>query len=323
MVLAAGLGTRLRPLTLRRAKPALPVLNRPLLQWTLARLAAAGIREVVINLHYRPASVRQAAGDGRALGLRLHFSHERRILGTGGGPRRVREVLGDGPFLLVNGDVVFDLDLRRLLQGYRRSGARAALGLLPNPDPRRYGAVIMDRRGHIVSLAGLPRPARGRPWLFTGIHVLEGRLLDRLPAGPADSVRDLYAPLLAAGERLAGVPLQGAWYDLGSPKLYLESQLSLLAAGFGGARQGRLIHPQARVDPAAEVRRSVVGAGSVLGAGVVVEDSVLWDRVRVRAGARVRRSVVTAGRTIPAGARLDGVMVVRGPGGDLTVEVER
>jgi len=90
----------------------------------------------------------------------------------------------------------------------------------------------MDRRGWIVSLAGLPRRVRGRPWLFTGIHLLDPRLLDRLPAGPSDSVRDLYAPLVAEGERVAGVPLEGAWYDLGSPTLYLESQLSLLAAGF-------------------------------------------------------------------------------------------
>ena len=144
-----------------------------------------------------------------------------------------------------------------------------------------------------------------------------------LPAGPSDSVRDLYAPLVAEGEPMVGVPLEGAWYDLGSPKLYLESQLSLLAAGFGGARRGRLIHPQTRVHPGATVRRSVVGAGSVLGAGAVVEDSVLWDRVQVGAGAQVRRSVVTEGRRVPTGARLTGVMVVPGAKGrNLIVEVK-
>jgi mannose-1-phosphate guanylyltransferase len=323
MVLAAGLGTRLRPLTLRTAKPALPVLNRPLLHWTLERLAAAGITEVLINLHHRPASVRRAVGDGRAFGLRVAFSHERRILGTGGGPRRARGFFGDAPLLLVNGDVLFDFDLRDLLERFRASGARAALGLRPNPDPRRYGPVVTGPRGRILSLAGLPWPARGRPWLFTGIHVLDPRLLERLPAGPSDSVRDLYAPLLAQGERLLGVPLRGAWYDLGSPRLYLESQLSLLAAGFGGARAGRLIHPQARVDPGARVQRSVLGAGAVLRAGAVVEDSVLWDRVQVGPGAQVRRSVVTSGRRIPARARLTGVMVLPGGGGrDLRVEVK-
>jgi mannose-1-phosphate guanylyltransferase len=315
MVLAAGLGMRLRPLTLRRAKPSLPVMNRPLLHWTLRRLKAAGVTDVVINVHYRPASVRQAVEVASVSGLRVSFSHERRILGTGGGPRRAREFFGDAPFLLVNGDVMFDFDLRHLVERYRRSGARAALGLLPNPDPRRYGPVVADARGRILSLAGLPRPARGRPWLFTGIHVLDPRLLDRLPAGPSDSVRDLYAPLVAEGETLVGVPLEGAWYDLGSPKLYLDSQLSLLAAGFGGTRGGRLIHPQARVDPKARVRRCVIGAGTVVRAGAVVEDSVLWDGVRVGPGARVGKSVVTRGRVIPAQARVTGVMVLPRPGG--------
>jgi mannose-1-phosphate guanylyltransferase len=323
MVLAAGLGTRLRPLTQRRAKPALPVLNRPLLHWTLERLAAAGVTEVVVNLHYRPASVRQAVATARVPGLRVSFSHERRILGTGGGPRRVRRFFDDGPFLLVNGDVLFDFDLRRLLEGYRRSGARAVLGLLPNPDPRRYGPVVTGPRGRILSLAGLPRPARGRPWLFTGIHVLDPALLDRLPAGPSDSVRDLYAPMVAGGDPPVGIALRGAWYDLGSPKLYLDSQLSLLAAGFGGTRRGRLIHPQARVDPGARVRRCVVGAGAVIAAGAVVEDSVLWQGVRIGPEARVQRSVLTDGRRIPAGARLHDRMVLPGRGGrDLTVEVE-
>ena len=321
MVLAAGLGTRLRPLTLRRAKPALPVLNRPLLHWTLARLAAAGVTDVVINLHYRPASVRRAVAG--LSGLRISFSHERTILGTGGGPRRARRFFGDAPFLLVNGDVLFDFDLRRLVEGYEKSGARAALGLLPNPDPRRYGPVVIDRRGRILSLAGLPRPARGRPWLFTGIHVLDPALLDRLPRGVSDSVRDLYAPMAAEGDPPAGVPLQGAWYDLGSPKLYLDSQLSLLAAGFGGAKRGRLIHPQARVDPGARMRRCVVGAGAVIAAGAVVEDSVLWEGARIGAGARVRGSVVTDGRRVPAGADLRGVMVLPGRGRrDRLVEVK-
>jgi NDP-sugar pyrophosphorylase family protein len=98
MVLAAGLGTRLRPLTLLAAKPVLPVLNRPLLHWTLDRLAEAGVRAAVVNTHHLPGTVRRALGDGRAFGLRLRYSHERRILGTGGGPRAVRAWLGREPF---------------------------------------------------------------------------------------------------------------------------------------------------------------------------------------------------------------------------------
>ena len=199
MVLAAGLGMRMRPLTLLAAKPALPVLNRPLLHWTLETLARAGVRQVVVNTHHLPGSVRRAAGDGRAFGLEVTYAHERRILGTGGGPRAVRGFFGDEPFLLVNGDVLFDFDLAAVVARHRASGARATLVLKDIPDVEAYGGVVTRRDGSIVSIAGLPRPAAGREALFTGVHVLDPALLDRLPPGPSDSVRHLYAPLLAEG----------------------------------------------------------------------------------------------------------------------------
>src|SRR5262245_4954659 len=212
MVLAAGLGTRMRPLTLLRAKPALPVMNRPLIHWTLERLARHGVREVVVNLHHLPASVVEAAGHGSAFGLKIRYTRERTILGTGGGPRKARQLLGNGPVLLVNGDVLFDFDLGALMRQPRRRRAAATLVLLPNADVKRYSAVVMRRDGRIASLAGRPRPARGRPWLFTGVHVVQAELLDRLPAGPSDSVRDLYAPLIGEGARIEGFRGRRGWY---------------------------------------------------------------------------------------------------------------
>jgi len=160
MVLAAGLGTRMRPLTRDRAKAALPVLNRPLIHWTLERLAAAGVTDVVINLHHRPATLRRAVGDGSAFGLRVAYSYERRILGTGGGPRRVRDVFGGDPFLLVNGDVIFDFDLASLVRRHLEAGAQATLALLPNPRPRRYTPIVVGRGARIRSIGG--RSSRGR-----------------------------------------------------------------------------------------------------------------------------------------------------------------
>jgi mannose-1-phosphate guanylyltransferase len=310
MVLAAGLGQRMRPLSLLRAKPVLPVLNRPLLHWTLELLARAGVREVVINLHHLPGTVRRAVGNGRALGLAVTYSYERRILGTGGGPRRVRDFFGDEPFLLVNGDVLFDFDLRALLERHHRSGARATLALRPNPDPARYSPVVTGPDGRIRSLAGRPRAARGRASLFTGIHVLDPALLERLPAGPSDSVRDLYLPMLEAGERLLGVRQRGAWYDLGSPSLYLASQVAALVRGFRHLRQGSAVHPLARVHPRAHLSRSVVGARTVVEPGAEVASSVLWDGVRIERGARVQRAIVTTGGRVGAGDVLSNAMVV-------------
>jgi mannose-1-phosphate guanylyltransferase len=321
ILLAAGLGTRMRPLTLLRAKPALPVLNRPLLQWSLEAMAQAGVREVMVNLHYLPESVRRAVGR-RPFGLRIAYSFERRILGTGGGPRKVREFFGREPFLILNGDVLFGFDLKRFLAAHRRSGAAASLALLPNPDPRRYGSVITGPDGRVRSLAGLPRPARGTRSLFTGVHVMDPALLDRLPAGASDSVRDLYAPMVAAGERVNGVRVKGAWYDLGSPSLYLASHHSMLARGFRKNRRGPLVHPTARVHPRAVVTRSVIGPGSVVEEGAEVRGSVLWERVRIGRGARVRECVVADRMTVGPDESLARTLVLPGPRGARHVEVD-
>jgi NDP-sugar pyrophosphorylase family protein len=311
MVLAAGLGTRMRPLTALCAKPALPVLNRPLIHHTLRALARAGVRAVAINTHHLPRTVRAAVGDGSAFGLTVRWSHERTILGTGGGPRAVRRFLGDEPFLLVNGDVFFDFDLGALARRRARTGAAAVLGLIPNPDPRRYSRVVRARDGRVLSIAGLPRPVRGRAWLFAGIHLLDPSLLDRLPAGPSDSVRDLYAPMLAAGERVEGVALAGAWYDLGAPPLYLASQLALLGKRLVRTVRGSLVDPRARVDPTARIARSVIGPDAVVEAEAVVSDSVVWERSRIGAGARVQGSIV-AGAALPARARATDAIVTPG-----------
>jgi len=315
MILAAGLGTRMRPLTLLKAKPALPVMNRPLLHWTLELLARSGVTEVMINTHYLPATVKEAVGDGRKFGLRATYSHEPKILGTGGGPRKVRSFFGDEPFILVNGDMVFDFDLRDLVRRHEKAQARATLALRPNPDPRRYSAVRTRKDGRVTSLAGLPRKTRGMASLFTGIHVLDPALLDRLPRGESDTVRDLYAHLVDEGEIVLGVRVRGKWFDIGSPPLYLASQRALLAAGFGDAKGGVLIHSDAEVHRTARVTRSVIGAGSVIGARARVTGSILWDGVTVGDGARVADSILATGTAATEGEKMTGMVVTTGKRG--------
>jgi NDP-sugar pyrophosphorylase family protein len=318
MVLAAGIGTRMRPLSYLRAKPVLPVLNRPLLHWTLENLAGCGVRDVVINLHHLPETVTRSVGRGSRFGLRIRYSREPRILGTGGGPRRARRFLGHGPVLVVNGDMAFDFDLGHLLERHRASGAVATLALKPNPDPDHYGPIITDRRGRVRALPGFEARRGGTVSLFTGVHVLEPRVLERLPAGPSDSIRDLYAGLLRDGETIAGVRVQGAWHDLSSPLLYLRSHLSLLKRGFAGVVEPTLVHPRARVHATARVERSVIGPGSVVGAGARVRRSVLWERVRVGRGARVTAAVLTDGVGVAEEERVSRLVAIdasrlRGP----------
>jgi len=282
------------------------VLDRPLIAFTLERLARAGVREAVVNLHHLPETVRAALGSGRRFGLRILYVHEPEILGTGGGPRAVRECLGRGEVLLVNGDMYFDFDLRELVARHRRSGAAATLALRRHPEPGAYSTVVTDRRGRILSIAGKPAPAEGTLSMFAGIHVLDPRLLERLPAGVSDSVRDLYLPMLAEGGQLHGVRHAGAWYDFGRPSLYRDAQLRMLS---GRGRGQLLVGRGARV-AAAAARRSVIGARSRVAAGARVVSSILWEDVVVEAGARVERAIVTAGGVVRRDERAADVVVV-------------
>ena len=311
MVLAAGLGTRMQPLSDLVAKPALPVLNRPLLHHTLELLARHGFRDVIVNTHHRPESVERAVGSGRRFGLRVRYSYEPDLLGSGGGPRKVREFFGDEPALLVNGDCVFDVDLTQLVRRHLESGVLATLALKPNRDPRRYRPVVTDPDGRVRSIRGLPRRARGAVSLFTGVHIVDSELLERLPPGPSDIVADLYVPLLAEGARLLGVRVAGPWFDFGSPAFYLRSQLRLLAQAGGRTRAGSLLDDGVRVDARARVVRSVVGARSRIGKGAVVEGAVLWPGARVGEGASVVGCVVTAGARVAAGERLKKTIVLK------------
>jgi NDP-sugar pyrophosphorylase family protein len=307
MVLAAGLGLRMRPLTFLRAKPVLPVLNRPLLHWTMARLARAGVRDIIVNLHHLPETVTAALGSGRRWGFRIRYSHEPVALGTGGGPRAVRGLFGDEPLLLVNGDVLFDFDLRRLRAAHRSSGARATLALRRSPVPRAYSPVVTDRSGRILSIAGRPAEARGRVSMFGSVHVMDPALLDRLPAGVSDSVRDLYIPLLAEGAHLQGLHTRGAWYDFGRPSLYRDAQLRLLP---GHGRDRVLVDGKARVAATARLRRAVVGSRARVGAGALVERSVLWEGAVVEAGAQVTGAIVATDAVVRAGEKADEVIVL-------------
>ena len=284
------------------AKPVLPVLNQPLLFHTLTLLARHGFRDVIVNTHHRPESVERAVGSGRRFGLRVRYSYEPDLLGSGGGPRKVRQFFGDEPALLVNGDCVFDFDLSRLVRRHLESGARATLALKPNRDPRRYRPVVTDRTGRVRSIRGLPRRARGAVSLFTGVQVIDPTLLERLPAGPSDIVADLYGPLLAEGARLLGVRMAGSWFDFGSPAFYLRSQLRLLAAARGRTRAGSLLAPRG---PRGRSRsRGSLGGGSAGPHRCFGPRRAVGAVARgPRGGRRPRRGVRRHGRRADRGGR--------------------
>ncbi len=298
VILAAGLGTRMRPLTNRTAKPALPVLNEPLIVRTLRELKRAGVSEVMINLHHRPDSIRAAIPAG-SLGLKIRYSREATILGTGGALRKVRGWAGRAPLFVVNGDVIFDFDLKAMTALHRKTGALATLALKPNPNPKKYKPVVTDRTGRILSIRGRPRGRKGAVSLFASVHLIEPVILERLPSGPSDTVGDLYIPLLREGAHLQGVRQAGVWHDLGSPSGYLKAHARLLAVRAG--RRSVLIDSSVRAGKGARVARSVIGAGCVVEPFARVAGCVIWDGALVRSGASLKNCIVMSGTEVGKG----------------------
>jgi mannose-1-phosphate guanylyltransferase len=322
MVLCAGLGTRLRPLTLRTPKPAVPVCGVPLVRWSLSLLAGAGVRRAVVNVHHLPEEMAAAAEDAaRALGMALAVSRERVIAGTGGALRGARGALaGADAILLVNGDILFDVDLSAALAAHRASGALATMVLLPMPAGARYAAVEVDGDGAVRRIAGSfgPGGAGLTPWHFSGVHVLSPALLDRVPGEPfeADVNRHVYPPLMASGA-VRGFVGSGYWNDLGTPARYLEATRDVLAGKVGRARfpgadpfagtrevaPGVHVAPGASIDPAARLRGPVlVREGAIVAEGAEVgPDAVLGPGAKVPAGAAARRAVLWAGTALAPG----------------------
>ena len=298
VILAAGLGTRMRPLTDKTAKPALPVLNEPLIVRTLRELKRAGVSEVMINLHHRPDSIRAAIPEGD-LGLKIKYSRETEILGTGGALRKVRSWVGRNPLFVVNGDVIFDFDLKAMAACHRKTDALATLALKPNSNPGKYKPVVTDRTGRILSIRGLPAARKGTVSLFASVHIIDPMILDRLPAGESDTIGDLYIPLLREGAHLQGVRQTGVWHDLGSPSGYLKAQMRLLAER--GRKRSVVIDSSVRLGKGARVVRSVVGAGCVIEASARIEGSVVWDGALVESGASLRNCIVMSGTEVPKG----------------------
>lgn len=322
MVLCAGLGTRLRPLTERVPKPAVPVCGVPLVRWSLALLAGAGVRRAVVNVHHLPDEMADAASRAAdALGLALSISREPVIAGTGGALREARAALaGADTLLLVNGDVLFDLDLPAAIAAHRGSGALATMVLLPMPEGARYASVEVDPGGAVRRIAGAfgPGGAGLSPWHFSGVHVLSPAILDRVGAAPfeADVNRHVYPPLMASGA-VRGHVASGYWNDLGTPARYLEASRDLLAGRvplgrftgahpFAAAQEiapGVGALPGARVAAGARLHGpALIGAGADIEAGAEIgPEAVIGAGCRVPAGAAARRAVLWEGTALAPG----------------------
>lgn len=292
MVLAAGLGTRLWPLTADRAKPAVPFLGRPLVAGIVDLLGRHGVERAVVNTHHRPESIHRAleAPAGGAGGVRIAFSHEPAILGTAGALAKAREDRAldrDDTTLVINAKLFTDIDLSIAIRAHCASGAAVTMVLRPNFEREHFREVIV-RSDRVVGFGEGRAPKGESPLLFTGIHLIEPEVLAGIPLRECDTVSDIYPPLIEAG-RVAAHLDQGRWWEFSTLERYLELHQRAYEEGLGPAVS---CSSGASVDPAARVTRSVLWEGAEVRAGAEVDNAVLGAGVIVAEGERIRDAVI-------------------------------
>ncbi|HEV7427580.1 MAG TPA: NDP-sugar synthase [Thermoanaerobaculia bacterium] len=314
MILAAGFGTRLRPVTYTLPKPIVPLAGRPLMGWAVEALLAAGISDFVVNLHHLPDAIERYLLDRYASRARFDFSFEPEILGTGGGVRKVRPLLeNDSEFFLVNGDTVQFPPYDALRTARESRDAMAALTLRHPPEGDRFTPVYF---GDGV-ITGFGKGTR-EPLMFSGTHLISNRIFDYLPDKDFSGIVDeVYQPLIDSGrEGIAGVVDDGLWFDIGTPQRYMTASRTLLnqmvrgqLARPNGTRIAgdSLIHDTAKVSGAAS--RSIAGERSVIEGAIT--DTVIWDDCRIAHGAKLNRCIVAHGVEIASGIELRSVLVCR------------
>jgi NDP-sugar pyrophosphorylase family protein len=293
LVLTAGIAKRLWPLSLVRAKAAVPVAGAPLAVRIIQWLGRSGIRDAVLNLHHRPASITGAIGDGAGTGVRVRYSWEQPLLGSAGGPRKALTLLERDRFFIINGDTLTDVSLDAVRSAHEEAGALVTMALIPNPRPQQYGGVVV-RDGFV---RGFTRPGSAEPsFHFIGVQLAQAEVFAGLPDDrPSESVLSLYPTMMKERPNaVAAYVCDAAFDDVGTPSDYLRTCLRVAATNGGG---------------------SLYGHDCSVHADATVTRSVLWDRVTVGAGARLSECVIADDVAIAPDASLTRKAVVRGDDG--------
>ena len=302
MILAAGEGTRLRPLTLALPKPMVPIVGVPLLARTLTWLAGSGVTECAINLFHRPQIIPDAFGM-EYRGIRLHYFFEDTLRGTAGGVKAAAALFQNAPFFVIYGDNLIYADLTRLWDFHHSRGGAGTVALFEHPNPTAAGIVGLDAEDRITRFVEKP-PADQvfSNWANAGVYVLAPSVLDAIPeSGPSDFGRDIFPGLLGEGQRLYGTPLGGYLQDTGTPDSYRQANWDCLAGRTGVS----FPDPHLWVSQAAVLGtgvtfagRNIVSVGAAVGDGASLTDCLLLPGGCVAAGATVQNAIIGDGFTL-------------------------
>jgi NDP-sugar pyrophosphorylase family protein len=337
MILAAGLGTRLRPITNVVTKPMVQMTNRPCIEYTVRLLAKYGVTDIVVNLHYLPEAIKQYFSDGSFYDVNISYSYEKELLGTAGGFKRVQGFFGGESALIISGDALTDINLERFLAFHKENGGIATLGIKRVADPSQYGVVVREG-DRIISFQEKPKVEEAISNLAnTGIYLFDPEIFEHIPANTFyDFGKQVFPDLLAKDEKMCGYPMEEYWCDVGDLDVYREAHYDMLTGlvkvELPGKRfEGNVwlgervtVHPEAEiVGPVLIGNDCIVGKGAriygptvlgdktVVGSGVVIKRGILWDGVHVSEGAELTDTIVASGCAIPGNLLIKDEVLVK------------
>ena len=323
MILAAGFGTRLHPLTHTVPKPMVPIMNRPILEHTIHLLRTHGIQDITVNLHHLPEIIKDHFGDGNDFGVNLHWSHEPEILGTAGGIKKAQEFLDGEAFLVINSDVVTDCDLSKVIAFHKAKGSALTLVVRKGDTPEQCDPIEVDENDRIVHIVGTS--AKNKPddtarILFTGIQVMEPEIFDRIPENKFyGTTTDVFPGMLEDGLPMFAYWHSDYWKDVGTIQSYLDVHKDLLdgrmtggfplennSAAGGHITQPALIGKNCQIADTAKIGPyAVLGDHCTIEDDAVIEHSICWQGVTLGKNSHVNQSVLGNGVTVKDKQTLD------------------
>jgi NDP-sugar pyrophosphorylase family protein len=311
MILAAGFGTRLKPLTTDLPKPLFPVLNRPILEHTLNFLSSQGITEIAINLHHQPEIIIDYFGDGKDFGVDLHYSKEEKILGTAGGIKKLQTFFQDETFLVINSDVFADIDLNDALKFHIEKKAKLTLVVREDAHIEKYKSIQRVEEGRIVHFLGqgIKNSEPVTQVMFTGIQIMQPDIFSRIPEDKfCGTAEDVFPGMIKDKLPVYGYLHKSYWIDMGTRETYIQAQADALDGRLklktSASRnpEGPLIVPPVHIGKNCEISQDAqIGPYSVLGdecrvrSGAIVEHSILWPRATIGNNCSVQNSIIGEG----------------------------
>lgn len=327
MVLAAGFGTRLQPLTRVLPKPMFPVLGRPLLSHTFDILESANITDVAVNVHHLPDFIINYFVKEKPPDLNLHFSREQKILGTAGGIKKMESFLEGGPFILMNSDIITDIKLDKVIDFHKKNNSKLTLVVRQDISPEQYDSIEICKDGRIVHFVGASSmniPGNTTRVMFTGIQIIEPEIFKRIPEGQfCGTTENIFPQMIQDEVPVYGYVYNGYWKDMGNRENYLQVNSDALdeRVSLKGVSPNELnnslIIPPVLVDRNCHIAEnskigphSVIGPNCIIKNGAVVENSILWEGVTIGTGSTVKGSVIAKNRTIGDGKNIKDESVI-------------